>query len=249
MIVLSLAVASMFGSCNFLDVDRYFSDEIKIDSVFNSTRNVEAYMWGITNYFGDEGSIHQNADTRVRWLPTRLSPCTRTLHGYNGLRLVLNEINASNLYSFETMYKNSYIAIRKCNTLFQRIDEAADMTAIDRAEIMATTRFLRAYAYYKILTVFGPPIIVGDEVIPSNEELVAYDCTRSTYDELWSIFARNLRLRPYLCRDASDHGVRPSDEGCRLWTYRPYTPLSRQPAVQWRSRSQALLRYVEAQLG
>ena len=48
---------------------------------------------------------------------------------------------------------------------------------------MATTRFLRAYAYYKILTVFGPPIIVGDEVIPSNEELVAYDCTRSTYDE------------------------------------------------------------------
>ena len=73
MIVLSLAVASMFGSCNFLDVDRYFSDEIKIDSVFNSTRNVEAYMWGITNYFGDEGSIH----LRVRWLPTRLSPCTR----------------------------------------------------------------------------------------------------------------------------------------------------------------------------
>lgn len=183
MIVLSLAVASMFGSCNFLDVDRYFSDEIKIDSVFNSTRNVEAYMWGITNYFGDEGSIHQNADTPGPLATDEAFTMYETLHGYNGLRLVLNEINASNLYSFETMYKNSYIAIRKCNTLFQRIDEAADMTAIDRAEIMATTRFLRAYAYYKILTVFGPPIIVGDEVIPSNEELVAYDCTRSTYDE------------------------------------------------------------------
>ena len=183
MIVLSLAVASMFGSCNFLDVDRYFSDEIKIDSVFNSTRNVEAYMWGITNYFGDEGSIHQNADTPGPLATDEAFTMYETLHGYNGLRLVLNEINASNLYSFETMYRNSYIAIRKCNTLFQRIDEAADMTAIDRAEIMATTRFLRAYAYYKILTVFGPPIIVGDEVIPSNEELVAYDCTRSTYDE------------------------------------------------------------------
>lgn len=160
MIVLSLAVASMFGSCNFLDVDRYFSDEIKIDSVFNSTRNVEAYMWGITNYFGDEGSIHQNADTPGPLATDEAFTMYETLHGYNGLRLVLNEINASNLYSFETMYRNSYIAIRKCNTLFQRIDEAADMTAIDRAEIMATTRFLRAYAYYKILTVFGPPIII-----------------------------------------------------------------------------------------
>ncbi|MCI5718582.1 MAG: RagB/SusD family nutrient uptake outer membrane protein [Alistipes sp.] len=183
MIVLSLAVASMFGSCNFLDVDRYFSDEIKIDSVFNSTRNVEAYMWGITSYFADEGSIHQNADTPGPLATDEAFTMYETLHGYNGLRLVLNEINASNLYSFETMWKNSYIAIRKCNTLFQRIDEAADMTPLDRAEIMATTRFLRAYAYYKILTVFGPPIIVGDEVIPSNEDLAAYDCTRSTYDE------------------------------------------------------------------
>lgn len=183
MIVLSLAVASMFGSCNFLDVDRYFSDEIKIDSVFNSTRNVEAYMWGITSYFADEGSIHQNADTPGPLATDEAFTMYETLHGYNGLRLVLNEINASNLYSFETMWKNSYIAIRKCNTLFQRIDEATDMTPLDRAEIMATTRFLRAYAYYKILTVFGPPIIVGDEVIPSNEDLAAYDCTRSTYDE------------------------------------------------------------------
>lgn len=183
MIVLSLAVASMFGSCNFLDVDRYFSDEIKIDSVFNSTRNVEAYMWGITSYFADEGSIHQNADTPGPLATDEAFTMYETLHGYNGLRLVLNEINANNLYSFETMWKNSYIAIRKCNTLFQRIDEAADMTPLDRAEIMATTRFLRAYAYYKILTVFGPPIIVGDEVIPSNEDLAAYDCTRSTYDE------------------------------------------------------------------
>lgn len=182
-IVLSLAVASMFGSCNFLDVDRYFSDEIKIDSVFNSTRNVEAYMWGITSYFNDEGSIHQNADTPGPLATDEAFTMYETLHGYNGLRLVLNEINASNLYSFETMWKNSYIAIRKCNTLFQRIDEAADMTPLDRAEIMATTRFLRAYAYYKILTVFGPPIIVGDEVIPSNEDLIAYDCTRATYDE------------------------------------------------------------------
>ena len=97
------------------------------------------------------------------------------------------------------MYKNSYIAIRKCNTLFQRIDEAADMTAIDRAEIMATTRFLRAYAYYKILTVFGPPIIVGDEVIPRTRSSLHTTARVRPMTRLWSIFARNLRLRPYLC--------------------------------------------------
>lgn len=66
----------MFMSCNFLDIDDYFSDEIKIDSVFANKRNVEAYVWGIAGEFGDEGSIYQNADTRARSRPTRLSPCT-----------------------------------------------------------------------------------------------------------------------------------------------------------------------------
>ena len=85
----------MFVSCNYLDIDKYFSDEIKIDSVFANKRNLEAYIWGIASEFNDEGSYMQNADTPGTYATDECFTMNETRHGYNGLRLVLNEINAN----------------------------------------------------------------------------------------------------------------------------------------------------------
>src|SRR5690606_4421822 len=45
------------------------------------------------------------------------------------------------------------------------------------------TRFIRAYAYYNIVVDYGPAILLGDEVVNTNESLEYYDRPRSTYDE------------------------------------------------------------------
>lgn len=181
--ILSLMFASMFMSCNFLDIDDYFSDEIKIDSVFANKRNVEAYVWGITGEFADEGSIYQNADTPGPLATDEAFTMYGTQHNYNGMRLVLNEINANNTYSLGYVWTKSYQCIRRANTVFARIDEAVDLTPTDRAEILALNRFMRAYAYYKIWLNFGPAILIGDEEIPSNLDLEDYDRPRATNDE------------------------------------------------------------------
>ncbi len=181
--ILSLMLASMFMSCNFLDIDEYFSDEIKIDSVFANKRNVEAYVWGITREFADEGSIYQNADTPGPLATDEAFTMYGTQHNYNGMRLVLNEINANNTYSLGDVWTKSYQCIRRANTVFARIDEAVDLTPTDRAEILALNRFMRAYAYYKIWLNFGPAILIGDEEIPSNLDLADYDRPRATNDE------------------------------------------------------------------
>ena len=149
--ILSLMAASMFMSCNFLDIDDYFSDEIKIDSVFANKRNVEAYVWGIAGEFSDEGSIYQNADTPGPLATDEAFTMYGTQHNYNGMRLVLNEINANNTYSLGNVWTKSYQCIRRANTVFARIDEAVDLTPTDRAQILALNRFMRAYAYYKIM--------------------------------------------------------------------------------------------------
>lgn len=181
--LLSLLLLFSFFSCkDFLSIDDYFSDEIKLDSVFSNTRYIRAYMWGAANLFPDEGSILQNNYTPGPLATDEAFTSFFTTSNYNGMRYVLGEVTPGNLYSFNT-WGRLYQIIRKCNTIFNRIDEAKDLTTADRFEILATTRFIRAYAYYNILVDFGPPILLGDEVMESNEELPYYDKARSTYDE------------------------------------------------------------------
>lgn len=173
----------MFVSCNFLDIDQYFSDEIKIDSVFSNKRNLEAYIWGIASEFKDEGSILQNADTPGTYATDECFTMNATSSGYWGLALILNEINANQTRTFGDVWTNSYQAIRRCNTVFARVDEAYDLEPTERAELLGLTRFMRAYAYYKMWLNFGPLILLGDEEVPSNLELAEYDRARATNDE------------------------------------------------------------------
>lgn len=174
---------SFFSCSDYLSIDEYFSDEIKLDSVFASTRYITAYMWGAANLFPDEGNLLQNNYTPGPLATDEaFTSFLSTTHNYNGMSYVLGEVTASSLRSFNT-WGNLYRIIRKCNTIFNRIDEAKDMTTKERFEILGTTRFIRAYAYYNILVDFGPPILLGEEIMDSNEQLPYYDRPRSTYDE------------------------------------------------------------------
>lgn len=116
-----------------------------------------------------------------------------TQFGYNGMKLVLGEISASNPYSFSNVWTTSYQCIRRANTVFARIDEAKDLTAQDRAELLSLNRFIRAYAYYKLWLAYGPVILVGDEEIPSNLDLGDYDRLAPRMKRLWNISAASLR--------------------------------------------------------
>ena len=177
-----LFIAILLPSCRkYLTVDNYFSDELKLDTVFAQTRHIEAYLWGTAGMFPDEGNLQLNSHTPGPFA-TDEGFTSFPSGGYNGIRYVLGDVTASNLFTLNT-WSNYYKIIRKCNTIVSRIDEAKDMTTNDRFYILAYARFMRAYAYYNILMDFGPPIILGDEVIESNAALKDYDRPRSTYDE------------------------------------------------------------------
>lgn len=182
-VLLSVLFLSFSSCSDYLSIDNYFSDEIKLDSVFANTRYITAYMWGAANMFPDEGNILQNNYTPGPLATDEaFTSFLSTTHNYNGMAYVLGEVTPSSMRSFNT-WGNLYKIIRKCNTIFNRIDEAKDMTTKERFEILGTTRFIRAYAYYNILVDFGSPILLGDEIMESNEKLPYYDRARSTYDE------------------------------------------------------------------
>ncbi|HBX47119.1 RagB/SusD family nutrient uptake outer membrane protein [Limibacterium fermenti] len=183
LLLIFLSLANMYSCKDFLSIDNYFSDELKLDSVFAQTRYVKAYMWGAADMFPDEGNLLQDQHTPGPLATDEAFTSFLTLHNYNGMRFVLGEITEGSMHSFGSVWSNMYRVIRKCNTILARIDEPVDMTTTERFEIIGYTRFMRAYAYYNILVDFGPPILLGDEILESNATLADYDRPRSTYDE------------------------------------------------------------------
>jgi hypothetical protein len=144
-------------SCrDYLNVDRYFSDELKLDSIFAQKRYIEAYMWGTVALFPDEGQLYQGSYTPG---PLAADEALTLWDGCPGMSFALGEVTPDNLQGLGT-WGNLYKIIRKCNTILARMDEASDWTASERLRIMGYTLFYRAYAYYQLLTDFGPPILL-----------------------------------------------------------------------------------------
>ena len=178
--IVAFLVIPLFNACNFLDVDDYFNETLKYDSIFSNKRNLEKYLWAAAASFDDEGQIFGSTVYTPGIMATDEA---FSLGGaYNGLNFVLGEVTASNPQGIN-IYDKMYQIIRKANTILARMDEASDMTASDRREFMGYAYFLRGYAYYNLLNLYGPVVIIGDDILDSNETVEYYARYRNTYDE------------------------------------------------------------------
>ena len=180
-IFIQLGMLLCMSSCNFLNVEDEFNDMFSYDSVFANKRNVERYLWATAANFPDEGKLFQYPYTPG---PLACDEAFTTFGSdqFLGMGFVLGEItpdNSGGLGNWGTMYK----IIRKSNLIFSRIDEAKDLKTTEKLELLAYTRFMRAYAYYNLLMDFGPLVILGDEVMHNNASIDYYNTHRATYDE------------------------------------------------------------------
>jgi hypothetical protein len=156
---------------------------MKLDSIFASKRYIEAYMWDAASRFPDEGAIFGGGDMYTPGpMATDEAFCLFGTGEFQGMAYVTGELHSDNLGSLNR-WKQYYQVIRQCNTIIFRIDEAKDWTIYERTEILAFTRFIRAYAYYNLLMNWGPIVLLYDEVPNNNEEMPYYDRPRDLYDE------------------------------------------------------------------
>lgn len=178
---LLFAFIALLSSCNYLDVDEYFDDTLKFDSVFKQKRYFEAYLWGAAGELPDESRIFGNeyapGITAGDDIFTVMNPDI-----FRGLAFTLGYVTPDNLRGMN-IWSDMYRVIRKANLMLSRMDECEDMTALDRRNYTGYLHFLRGYAYYHILMNCGPAILVGDQVFESNLDNSAYNTYRSTYDE------------------------------------------------------------------
>jgi len=180
-----IAIVGLTSSCDFLSIEKFIENDLKLDSVFAQRRLLENFMWGTTTYLpSDEGNIIHGGMTPGP-LATDEGFTTWPTGGYPGMAFVMGEVSANNLHAFGAgggSWSNWYRAIRQCNMVLARMDECVDCVRADKDRFTGYTKFMRAYAYYLLLMNYGPIIIIGDEVVPNNEVLEFYDRPRDLYD-------------------------------------------------------------------
>ncbi len=182
-VIVVFLLAGISSCQNFLNVDDYFDDEFQMDSTFTKLRYIEAYMWGAASLFPDEAfTLRQN------YTPGPYATDEGTINFregnnvYEGTNFADGFITPEN-FGRMNQWGTYYKVIRKCNTILLHMHEATDMRPSDSRYIEGYTRFWRAYAYYNLLVDYGPPILLGDEIVENNEPIEYYDRARSTYDE------------------------------------------------------------------
>lgn len=175
MIGLVIVFTIPFHSCKFLNVNDYFDETLKYDSIFHTKLNLERYLWGTAALFPDEGDMFSSLGSFA---------CDEgfSLTGdFNGMQYTLGNVTPTNSSGMDK-WNNMYIVIRKVNTLLANIDQAVDLSTLDKRADLGYAYFMRAYAYYQLLMQYGPLVILGDDVLETNEQTEYYDRARETFD-------------------------------------------------------------------
>jgi hypothetical protein len=179
--VVAFVLILPFSSCNFLDVDDFFNETIKYDSIFSNKYYLERYLWTTALEFPDEGGIFGNCE----YTPGIMA--TDEAFGLGGayersIRFVNGELSSSNIAGI-SVYNQMYRVIRTINIILARMHECEELTKSEENELRAYAHFMRGYAYYHLVMMYGPVVLLYDEVLNTNEQLDYYARYRATYDE------------------------------------------------------------------
>lgn len=209
----------IFTSCNYLAVDEYFNDLTPLDSIFARQDYLERYVWGTAALMPAQGNMFQGSYGPYETAVDEVLMSWQKA-GYEGTFLYADKTTPSSGYY--NVWGTYYIGIRKCNTIFARIDECKDLSGLDRREIMGLTYFLRASFYYYLLELYGPVAVLPEKPMSVDASVEELSFERNTYDECID----------YICKDAEQayqllDATRPSTEFERPTKYAAAALISR----------------------
>lgn len=164
-IFMPIVAGGMMSSCaDYLDVDKYFYDQLSIDSAFSKRKYVDGWL---SNAFEPIQYITEGEGMR-RWMSDDIVKYEGRDY-QNG-----NYSSSTNNGDSENLLLKAYEAVRKASTFIDNVDRCGELTQVEKADMKGQMRFIRAYAYWSLIRHFGPvPLIPehGLDVSLSYEEL------------------------------------------------------------------------------
>lgn len=185
----SLGLLPLTQSCNYLNVDEYFNDLTPLDSIFSKQSYLERYLWGAAGLLPNPGDLYSNSygpfmtavdEALLSWQKDE----------YAGTYLYADKVTPYNNYY--NVWGRYYKGIRKCNTIFTRIDECKDLKPIDKREILGLNYYLRASFYFYLLELYGPVVILPEYPLSVDADIDAISFERNTYDECVEYICQDL---------------------------------------------------------
>src|SRR5450631_4349641 len=159
------------------------NDVLTIDDIFTSKVNVDAYLANIYSSLPDE-LVQRFATYANSGVWTGASDECK----YNWDFVYDNQLNLSTWSNtdgtVENYWANYYQAIRNATDFINRIDGAnqTQLTPSLNTVYKAEARGLRALYYFYLLRMFGPVVVVGNNLISADASASAISLPRSPFD-------------------------------------------------------------------
>lgn len=167
-IILFFCSTGSFYSCtDYLNVDKYFYDQLTMDSAFSKRVYVEGWLATTYDVMNRAGEFYEP----FRW-------ASDDLYHPDMKNYVEGNYSATNQQwdgsEIEGRIWRMYEGVRRASTFLQNVDLCSELTMNEISDMKAQARFLRAYCYWGLIRALGPvPFIPleGLDVNLSYEEL------------------------------------------------------------------------------
>lgn len=168
----------LFSSCaDYLDVDKYFYDQVSLDSAFSKRVYVDGWLssaYSAMDYIGEFSEP-------FRWTADDLyHPDMKEYHegNYSADNQFSDSIqNESRLWKY-------YEGIRKASTFVNNVDLCPELTMDEKTDMKGQARFLRAYCYWALMRVYGPVPLIPLEGLDVNLSYEELSLPREHFDVL-----------------------------------------------------------------
>lgn len=186
----TLVILTGFISCKKGFLDQLPDDRISIDDVFASKSTTERYLGTVYDYVRKDRRRFEDpwtgASDEVEYLWFRGTNSSEDAGFRSNSMNIANWDPSYNLVS--AFWGHYYKGIRSATYFIGRVDECVEILQESNGQEVinrykAEARALRAYYYSELLRIYGPVVLIGEDVIDPDTPLPALQIPRHSMDE------------------------------------------------------------------
>ena len=192
-ILLSISALSFSACTDYINVDKYFYDQVSLDSAFSKRIYVDGWLSSAYSVMNKLGEYKEP----FRWASDDLyhPDMKEYVEGSYSADKPKGDENAG-----ESRLWKYYEGIRKASTFLDNVDRCPELTMDEIADMKGQARFLRAYCYWALIRVFGPVPLIPLEGLDADLSYEELSLPRAHFDEIASFIdtelAETARLLP-----------------------------------------------------
>lgn len=184
-ILLSISLMSFSACTDYINVDKYFYDQVSLDSAFSKRIYVDGWLSSAYSVMNKLGEYKEP----FRWASDDLyhPDMKEYVEGSYSADKPKGDENAN-----ESRLWKYYEGIRKASTFMDNVDRCPELTLDEIADMKGQARFLRAYCYWALIRVFGPVPLIPLEGLDADLSYEELSLPRAHFDEIVDFIDKEL---------------------------------------------------------